>query len=524
MTRRLTHIIVFAAALLLATGCIKNDIPYARIQANFLSLTVKDQTGLTAIDSTAMTATVTLPEEVDIYNVQVTGYTLTPGSHIVDSPFDGPVDLSRPLYVYLQLYQNWLWKIVAVQDIERYFEVEGQMGESIIDVPGRRVVIYVRGTSNLSAIPVKAAKLGAKGSTSVPSLAPGTTFDGRTPLKVTVTEYGREQEWTIYTETIDEPVKTTGVDAFTGVAWVYGQAEAGLDNGVEYRIKGTEEWTRIPASDVTQNGGSFTGLINHLSPQTTYEARAYSEEFFGETVEFSTGTAPQLPNSNFSDWWLDGKVWCPWPQGGTEFWSTGNKGAATLGSSNTFPSEDTPSGSGYAACLETRFVGIGMLGKLAAGNIFAGYYVKTDGTNGILSFGRAFTERPTRMTGQFKYKTAAINYTSDEFKSLAGRPDTAIVWVALIDTPEPFEIRTNPADRQLFDPEADYVVAYGKMQCGEDIDGYTPFEVQLDYKSKSRKPTYILVTGSASKYGDYFTGGAGATLFLDDFQLFYDYQ
>lgn len=61
------------------------------------------------------------------------------------------------------------------------------------------------------------------------------------------------------------------------------------------------------------------------------------------------------------------------------------------------------------------------------------------------------------------------------------------------------------------------------MQCGEDVDTYVPFEVRLDYRSTSRVPKYLLITASASKYGDYFTGGNGATLWLDDLELVYDY-
>ena len=96
-------------------------------------------------------------------------------------------------------------------------------------------------------------------------------------------------------------------------------------------------------------------------------------------------------------------------------------------------------------------------------------------------------------------------------------------WVALIDSDQPFEIRTDPKNRQLFDPDGDYVIAYGSLECSQTISEYIPFEFELNYKSTSRRPKYILVTASASKYGDYFTGGNGSTLFLDDFELLYDY-
>jgi len=77
-----------------------------------------------------------------------------------------------------------------------------------------------------------------------------------------------------------------------------------------------------------------------------------------------------VPNTNLDEWWLNGKVWNPWPEGGTPYWDTGNKGATTLGPSNSTPTDDTSTGTGWAARLETKFVGIGALGKLAAGNLF----------------------------------------------------------------------------------------------------------------------------------------------------------
>ena len=168
-------------------------------------------------------------------------------------------------------------------------------------------------------------------------------------------------------------------------------------------------------------------------------------------------------------------------------------------------------------------MGIGSIGKLAAGNIFAGSYVRTDGTNGILSFGRSFTLRPTKLKGYMKYKTAPISSVSSGFTDLKGRPDTCIIWCALIDSAEPFEIRTNPSNRHLFDPDGAEVVAYGKYEVGYDVDAYVPFEFDLNYKATNRVPKYILVTASASKYGDYFTGGNGAVLYLDNFELEYDY-
>lgn len=518
----LSYIFIFPMLCLAAmlSGCIKNNIPYPRIQANFVTLEASGQTGTTQIDTVNRVATITLPEDANIYSVRISGYSLTPGAHIVDNPFGNPVDLSEPIYVYLELYQSYLWSITAVQNIERYFEVSGQMGETAIDVPGHRVVVYVRSGTDIKEISVIRAKLASTAAAMTPDLLEGGTFDGSKPFTITTDTYGHKEVWTVYVQTVEEAVTTVSVDAWTCVAWVQGQGEAGLDNGFEYRITGSEAWTKLPESQVTHNGGAFTGCIMHLSPETSYEVRAYSDDNYGSILSFTTGKELQVPNSDFENWWLDKRVWCPWAQDGEPYWGTGNQGAATVGQSNTVPTDDTPTGTGRAAKLETKWIVV----KLAAGNIFTGTYIRTDGTNGVLSFGRPFTERPVRVQGMYKYTGAIIDRASNEFKNLIGQPDTCSVWAALIDSDEPYEIRTNPNNRRLFNPDGPEVIAYGQLLNAETITSYVPFDFELKYKSTSRVPKYLIICASASKYGDYFTGGAGATMYIDDIKLVYDYK
>ena len=143
------------------------------------------------------------------------------------------------------------------------------------------------------------------------------------------------------------------------------------------------------------------------------------------------------------------KAWKPWAEDGQQFWDTGNRGAATLGQSNTVPLVVPESPTGYeGAVCETRFVGISVLGKLAAGNIYTGTFVKVDGTNGVLDMGRPFTERPTKVKVRIKYKNVAITHAR-EFPDMLGEPDTCTVWCALGDWDKPYEIRTNPNNRHL---------------------------------------------------------------------------
>ena len=512
-------LVTFSIAMV---GCIENDIPYPRIQPNFISITAEHQSQTASIDTLNRKITLFLNDSADIKNVNITSYQLSEGATIVAPQITGGIDLSQMINVTVKLYQEYNWTITASQSIERYFTFENQIGVSNIDVNTHRVIAYVSEGSDLANIKVNSIKLGSSQSTISPNLE-GTNVDFSTPVSVDVTDYGRTEKWTIFIETAKTSVVTERVDAWTKVAWVYGVAEAGKDNGVEYRRSNENQWTKVPADWVTHNGGNFTARIIHLDPNSSYVARSYSGNSYGEEIEFTTGSIVQLPNSGFDEWWKDDKVWNPWLENATSYWDTGNKGATTLGQSNSVPTTETVSGEGYAAMLQTKFVGIGAVGKLAAGNLFTGSYVRTDGTNGILHFGREFTQRPTKLKGYLKYNCANISHSNNTMKHLIGQPDTCSVWIALADWEAPFEIRTNPNNRQLFDENAPNVIAYGRLQYGETISEYTPFEVEFKYRDTKRVPRYILVVASASKYGDFFTGGDGSVLYVDDFELEYDY-
>lgn len=527
---KLNHInlhilLIIAITVLLPTGCIENDIPYPRIQANFLAIEAENLKQAATIDSANCKVKLVLNENADITNVNITSYKITPGATIVgDANFVNGIDLSNPFKVSLRLYQDYEWTISAVQNIDRYFSVANQVGASVIDVPSHRVVAYVSSDADLSSLEVLSMKLGGTSAITTPDLA-GNRVDFSKPVTVRIEEFNRYTDWTIYVLIAEKAVTIDRIDAWTNVAWLYGSAEAGKKNGFEYRLASESHWTPVPENWITFDGGNFTGRLIHLEANTDYAARAYSGNEYSPEIYFTTGDLADIPNSSFDNWHQSGKIWNPWAVDAISFWDTGNKGATTLGQSNSVPSDDIPSGlTGKVAKLETKFVGIASVGKLAAGNLFSGQYYATDGTNGILKFGREFTERPTKLTGYMKYNCATISHSNDEYAHLKGRPDTATIYMILADWPEPYEIRTNPNNRQLLDLDSPEIIAYGALEWGATVDQYTPFEIILDYRDTGRRPRYILIVSSASKYGDFFTGGNGSILYVDDFKLHYDYD
>lgn len=516
---------LLAAVAVLLGGCIKNDIPFPRITQYITAFAVQDEVSPAVIDNDKYSVTVYLDEKTDLRDVKVTQFECSPEAKVDPEILGRSVDLSNPLIVTLSLYQDYEWDITAVQKIERYFTVKGQIGDTELDATGRRIVVSIPESDDLSKVTITSIKLGPADITTMsPDFKPGDVIDLTAPVRVNVTCHGVTEQWSIYGRKTALLVSTESVVAWSQVIWAFGAGPENGDNGFRYRRVDSDEWITVPKEQITFNGGNFTARIPHLEPLTTYVVQAVSDDNLGNEVTVITQSTDILPDGSFDQWWLyNKKVWNPWLEGGLQFWDTGNTGAATLGKSNVYPSDFTPLGSGQSACLETRFVGIGMIGKLAAGSIYTGKFASVDGTNGILDFGRPWKVRPTKLKGYYQYTTAPINYASEEFKYLIDRPDSCHIYIAITDWTAPYQIRTNPKNRQLFDKNSPSVIAYGELICGESFSGYKPFEIILNYRDVSRQPSYIQITCAASKYGDYFTGGTGATLYVDQFSLDYDY-
>ena len=522
---KLNNFILGFILLCFVTGCINNDLPYPKLQQNITSISVEGQISPAQIDSANLTATLYLSENVDIYNVRFNNFSITEGAEVSPDLSEGTYDLSTPLVVTITKYQSYQWLIKGIQNIERYFTVEGQIGESTIDAVNQTIIVQVPSSVNLKSVKVSAIKLGPQGHTSLsPNIVAGNSYDFSQPYRVDVTSWGRNEEWTIYVEQVQQTVNTDNAVAWSQVIWVYGSCEADKKGTFQYRQTGASTWSNADSSWVTQNGGSLSCCIPHLEPLTSYEVRAVTPEENGNVITVRTETTMDLPDGSFDQWYLkDNKIWCPWDEGGKPYWDTGNTGAATLGQSNVVPTDHTVTGKGQAAELNTKFVGIFGIGKLGAGSIYTGTFSKVDGTNGILDFGRPFSLRPTRLRGYYQYRTGIIDYTNSEWESLKGKPDTCHIYIALTDWTAPYQIRTNPNNRQLFNKDADYIIAYGELVYSGTMDDYAPFDIKLEYRDYFTVPSYIQITCAASKYGDYFTGANGAVLYVDEFSLDYDY-
>lgn len=303
---------------------------------------------------------------------------------------------------------------------------------------------------------------------------------------------------------------------------------------IEWRRLGSQQWNRAtPAAAPgarAEAGTTITATVTGLTAGTTYEYRAVCDGYESKPYTFSTEAAAQLPNAGFEEWNTSGKAYLVYASDGTMFWDSGNHGSSTMNKNVTVPATDKKHSGTYSAKLESQFVGIVSIGKFAAGNLFVGKYLATQGTDGVLGWGRPFTSRPKALRGYVHYTPAAITDVASNAPAeyVKGEMDRGIVYIAIVDNTKtaynseswPCVVETKTT--KLFDKNGANVIAYGEKvfegaTAGSDM---VPFEITLDYRTEDVKACNIILTISASKGGDYFTGGP-SVMYVDDLELVY---
>lgn len=549
---RILGMLALTAGIL--TSCaIENDIPYPIIEASIESMTVEGQRGAdqntftaATINKSARTVTLYVNDGVDISRLQILSLKTTAGAElVVDDPnvcedyskfptsgfasldsiplsSNTHVNFSQPVTFTLRTYQDYQWKVTVNQIIQRDIEIDG-MTDYVIDTTTRTVIIYVDPETDRTNLNVKKLNLGGEYGRVLPDPTLQKDYSKPSTFNVSCSWEEYSYEWTVYVYPDSGESSSSSTEAFamTTRATVNGKIQSGKTPVVEYRKESETSWITVPSANVNVSSNTFSATLTGLSASTTYKYRINVDGSIGSEQSFTTATATPLENGSFDEWSSEaaanGTLWQPWST--SSFWDTGNRGATTIADSNSVPTSETCNGSGKAASLETKWVVM----KLASGNIFTGSYVRTDGTNGVLSFGREFKSFPSKLRINYKYTSATIDKIGeDALEYLKGRPDSCHIYIALADWNQPLEIRTRPSERQLFDKNDSHVIAYAEYISGNSDSQYQQKDLVLNYRYTNRTPKYILIVASASKYGDYFTGGVGSKLLVDNFELIYD--
>lgn len=462
-------------------------------------------------------------------------------------------DLSKPVIGEPEKFaKQSLW--VAATAFLRQVEVRCDAFDALLGIGGNDFEIFGMEPSVESAVNAAGIRwtYTTHDDTKFSELKP--TFDkellnrlpsGEHAIYIAVTdENGKTAEATLNVMVSDALVMTVQVDPLAPTTWARTATlsatvmkEGSTGFGIQYRRKGTQQWTQTASTDASGAVNSeYTVVLTDLEPGTTYEYQAYCDEFVsGVTCEFTTEAAAQLPNAGFEEWGKSGKAVIPALSADNQFWDTGNKGSATMNKQVTDKSETYRHEGTYSAYLKSQWVGLFGVGKFAAGNIFIGEFIGTEDTYyGILGWGRAFQSRPCALRAWVKYTPGTIDYAEENSRGLkVGDPDAGIIYVALLNgdnktdaqlgTKWPCVVRTlSPA--KVFSKNDKNVIGYGERVFNEATagDGMIEIEIPISYEGyPADKAVNIICVASASIGGDYYTGSTKSEMYLDDIELIY---
>lgn len=555
--------IVFQSLLsiLLFQSCsIKDDLPLPWVKGEITGILIEGQCSpdgqgepTAIIDKEKRTVDIYVDDRVDVRRLYIrsmevshdatvtvrgTGITFRPSTGLMPT-----LDFSQELVFEVTTYQKYEWRVRVHQVIVREVEVENQVGTAVIDTINNNVIVYVSPQQSLLSVKVNRMVLGGIHGTVTPDPTGQTLdFTMRRTYSVTCAWKAEPETWNVYVYNAESHMSTTAsVFAHSVRAFVSGDKQNGTTPQVQYRKAGDTDWLVLSGEKVTVSQTGYSAEVDHLVPGTQYELQVIAGEAASDIQHFSTAPAIQVENGSFDHWSQENAgsqiLYRPWADGEAPYWDTGNRGATTVGASNS--TGVTEDGRTFAN-LQSKYIVI----KFAAGSIFTGTYLKTDGTNGILGFGRPFDSFPTHLQFDYRYYTSIINkggtkwdeaysrYISREtYEGLRGKPDMFQVYVALIgDADEeeyggkvyPYLIRTRPSELKLFDPQSDNVIGYGQLTQDTDVTQWTTHTIEIEYIHKNRTPKYIIIVASSSKYGDYFVGGDKSLLQLDNVKLLYE--
>lgn len=337
-------------------------------------------------------------------------------------------------------------------------------------------------------------------------------------------------------------------NSFATCAYVDGSITAKKGEGVvdpakmfiEYKKASASEWTSVAA---TVNGtDAYKATLIGLTAETAYQYRmAYRDgdtNFESEAKSFTTEAATALINGNMDDWYKSGKTWYACSESyfsanGSSFWDSSNPGTTTGAGAlvNKNPTQGNATtvhtAGGKSAELKSQYASAFGIGKFAAASLYTGKFKKLQGADGaVIDFGQPFTARPTQLHGYFQYTSAKINYVGKDTPASANivknqTDDICSIYIALTTEAKTVD---NTVVSTFVNWETDpAVVAYGELPASDCVttNGWKEFTIDLKYHNLTTKPTHIIIVCSSSKYGDYFTGGDGSIMYVDDLSLVY---
>ena len=533
-------------------GCIRNDLDYPVVYGGFISFEVEGAKSV-EIDKNAYVITINLEEGTDKDHVKVKGYTLTDMS-VPSREIPEYLDLTEPFEVTLSTYQDYAWKIVGKQTIVRYVTCEKQVGDAAFNEDNHTIILSVTEDQPLSEITFTDMKLGPEGSDIVSTTGYESTFESTQvvsremhfPITLDcvlqrtfdVVFKDKTTTWTLTAVQIAVTMEIKSVIPWCHKVDVKAVFSGNGTPSLEYRKKSESTWHTVRDAKVAGVGISAT--IKGLSENTDYLVRVKEGEETSEEVAFHTDTEQQIYNMNFDVWHQEGNIWYPFPNeekdptkpSPTYVWDTANKATgAILRASITSPDKAFVCEAGRGeGKYSVRMESVNAIAKFAGGNIYVGQFVKLSGLGVELHHGVPFTSKPTSLHGYYCYIPKTVNYTDDDHEFMRDKEDIGQLQCFLSDWDDRFvvySVKTDDHPQRFIETyndeimDEERIIAYFNKEISSTNGQWVEFNFPLQYRDY-RQPTFATIISASSYYANYYTGGEGSILWLDELEFRYD--
>lgn len=286
---------------------------------------------------------------------------------------------------------------------------------------------------------------------------------------------------------------------------------ANPQSGGYFKYKKSSETEWQTTGEVTFDDNYASIEIKELTPGTTYDYKFCQGDVEGNVLSFTTDEETVVPNLSLDDW-ADEHTPNDW-------WDSGNSGTSALDLFATVKDKGVSKDcvKMFSSYVEKNFIIVNVK-KFVAGNIFLGSFVQANmaDQSADIDFGKDYTSRFSELKFDYKYTSATVN--RGDHNNMSGKADMCHIYVAL--TTDIYHVNTNTPETFVKESDEE-VIAFGEFYSDQTIESFTPQTIKLKYKNTTQKPKYLIIVATSSKYGDYFTGGEGSTLWLDELELVY---
>jgi hypothetical protein len=235
---------------------------------------------------------------------------------------------------------------------------------------------------------------------------------------------------------------------------------------------------------------------------------------------------PQLPNSDFDQWFPVSDYFQPGESADNSVWDTANRAVAIAGDANT--TRDDLGGGDFAAKMTS--VAAPLLVRMAAATMFTGEFTtgfpSPTNPRSNIDFGTPFSGKPSAFKIDYRY-LPGDSYEDEDGNVLSGG-DQCDIYVLL----------------QKREGDQSERIGTGWFRSDQSVDDFTTLEVEIKYGELTSAdpefefanvrtdegeswgnpddtPTHIVVVFSSSALGDFFTGAIGSELTVNNFELIY---